>query len=392
MRLAQLPRGSRRTRDERKHPLYLAALLFTALATAGVLRLVRPAPREQLVSCPACPKCVDFRPSVAPPAAAPEPPLLPHYAQGFTPGDAPEKRLWRTADMQAAIAASQNPANCTAATYMRLMPVSSGIGSTLHGITAYLALAIERGQVLILHPNYGGGWVRGEYCDGECSYECFFEPLSRCAPGGVPPAGARVVDAANENVVHSIPRAWHDAFKRDAGVEAPDTPTRDVKYWWRAQGAAYVMRLNSRTAAHLAFKRRALATEGHVPLPLPPDTYAVHVRHGDKHQEMKLYDAAKFLRAISAAGNGTTSAPRTVFISTEDPAVIAEAQAVSAAAPAAWRVLVVPWERDNAATLAAATRGADETLHALLNLWISLEATHFVGQLGSNWCRLTDEP
>ena len=54
-------------------------------------------------------------------------------------------------------------------------------------------------------------------------------------------------------------------------------------------------------------------------------------------------------------------------------------------------MLVVPWERDNAATLTAATRGAEETLHALLNLWISLEATYFVGQLGSNWCRLTDE-
>ena len=75
------------------------------------------------------------RPSAAaPPPAVPDLPLSPHYAHGFTPGNAPERRLWRTADMQAAIAASQNPANCTAATYMRLMPVSSGVGSTLHGI------------------------------------------------------------------------------------------------------------------------------------------------------------------------------------------------------------------------------------------------------------------
>jgi hypothetical protein len=335
-------------------------------------------------------------------AAPPAPlPLPAFYAPAFVPSGAHARRLWRTAATQAAIHSAQNPADCGAATYLRLQPVASGVGSNIHTVTAYLALAMNRGEVLVLHSEYGGDWVRGAYCDAARarSYECFFEPLSGCAPDGEPPPGATVLDVGSEDVVHQIPVAWHDAFKASAGDAAPDTPTRDVKYWWRAQGAAYVMRLNARTAAELGARRRALASPAGgatpVPLPLPEGTYAVHVRHGDKSEEMRLFGFDKFARAITAARNSSgvnSLPPLTLFVSTEDPAVIDDALALAAASPGAWRVLHAPWGRDNAATLdAASKRGADETLNALLNLWTALEATHFVGQLGSNWCRLMDE-
>jgi hypothetical protein len=471
---APLPRAAA---SGRLGPLRAGFLLLTALAAAdlvhtlffrgggAVLASPRPPPPRTLAaaatraaspppaprSSPPPPPLPQSTPpeaaSAASAAAAVDAPLPPFYEPGYTPRPgADAARLWRSTAAQAAIHAAQNPADCVGASYMRLEPVPSGFGSNIHVITAYLALAMNRGEVLVLHPAFGGGWVRGPYCEGRVSYECFFQPLSGCAPEGAPPRGARVRDVSGKDVMHEIPTAWHDAFKARAGRTAPDTETLDVKYWcargallqqharvhlpqnplcsislphaspsrtlcsshalacllacllprWRAQGAAYVMRLNARTSAELSARRRALAPG--VPLPLPAGAYAAHVRHGDKHQEMTLFNFDKFARGIAlaaaaaaAASAGNVSRPLTVFVSTEDPSVIDDALALAARSPGEWRVLHVPHARDNAATLTAAERGAGETLNSLLNLLVALEATHFVGQLGSNWCRLMDE-
>ena len=299
--------------------------------------------------------------------------------------------LWKSDEVASAIAEHQNPANCTSKPYMVLHHSPSGLGSMVHVATAFLALAWERDHVLVYAPDFASGWTDGAYCAGRHSLECFFQPLSRCAPGGVLPEGARAVDVGDgEDVVNRIPEAWHDAFQRDWEIRAA-LPGADrdvgVKYWWRAQAAAYLLRLNVRTSNELTLRRRWLAEHAIVPLPLPANTFSCHVRHSDKGREMPLFDFVTYANAVHRQADAHRILNPHVFVSTEDPKVVDDARMTFGT-----RALVVPYERTNPPTLTAhMAGGANETLHGLLNLWISLEATYFVGQLGSNWNRLVDE-
>ena len=274
---------------------------------------------------------------------------------------------------------------------MVLRHSASGLGSLIHIATAFLALAWETDHVLVYDSDFAKGWTQGPYCEGLHSLECFFQPLSSCAPAGSLPPGARVMSVGDgEDVVNKIPHTWHDEFQLDA-EDRRSMPGADadvgVKYWWRAQAAAFLLRLNERTAQHIRQQRTLLADTGSVPLPLPPKTFSCHVRHSDKGKEMQLLDFKVYAAAVrkEAAIRGLPAFH--IFVSTEDPVVVEDALKEFGA-----RALVVPYSRSNPPSLSAhMAGGANETLHGLLNLWVSLEATYFVGQLGSNWNRLIDE-
>ena len=328
---------------------------------------------------------------------------LPHSQGGLAPTRLPPwyapghvavrqaASLWKTDEIARDIELHQSPSDCAARRYMRLRHSPSGLGSLVHIATAHLALAWERGDILVYGDNFASGWTDGAYCAGHHSLECFFQPLSRCAPGGQPPPGADVYDVHDgEDVVNKIPLQWHDAFQKDAAVRKA-LPGADqdvgVKYWWRAQAASYVLRLNARTASYLREQRVLLADQMAVPLPLPPDTFSCHVRHSDKGREMQLFDFSTYAQAVARVADANRVREPYVFVSTEDPRVVDDARATFGA-----RALVVPYARTNPRTLNAhMAAGANETLHSLLNLWIAVECKHFVGQLGSNWNRLVDE-
>lgn len=302
------------------------------------------------------------------------------------------RSAWQSVEAARDIDRHQNPGNCTSKPFMVLKHSPSGLGSMVHIATAYLALAFERDHVLLYASDYAAGWTGGPYCAGKHSLECFFQPLSRCAPGGrLPPGATSYVVGFNEDVVNKIPKQWHDAFQRDAATrfEQPGA-NRDVgvKYWWRAQAAAYLLRLDATTSDTLKAQRRWLAQQGAVPLPLPPGTFSCHVRHSDKSREMQLFDFATYAAAVRRTAEARRISNPHVFVSTEDPRVVDDALMTFGARA----LVVVAYNRTNPQSLGAhMAGGANETLHSLLNLLIAVESTHFVGQLGSNWNRLLDE-
>jgi hypothetical protein len=208
-----------------------------------------------------------------------------------------------------------------------------------------------------------------------------------CALNNILPEDATVVDVyEQEDVVNKIPGYWHDAFQKASPFDGPNTDV-GVKYWWRAIAAAYVMRLNDRTSDTMIRMRDVLHVARHVPWPLPLGAYSAHVRHSDKYREMNLLPFRNYGGAIQHHAEARHAKSPAVFVSSEDPTVITDALTMFQS-----HVFFTPYERTNPQNLQEHTQmGDEETLHSLLNLWVALEATYFVGQLGSNWNRLIDE-
>jgi hypothetical protein len=275
---------------------------------------------------------------------------------------------WRSDEVARDIDLHQNPSNCTSKPFMLLKHAPSGLGSMVHIATAFLALAFERDHILLYASDFAAGWTGGPYCAGKHSLECFFQPLSRCAPAGrLPPGATSYVVGFNEDVVNKIPKRWHDAFQSDAAARS-ELPGADqdvgVKYWWRAQAAAYLVRLNGATSDHLKLQRRRLAEQGAVPLPLPPDTFSCHVRHSDKSREMRLFDFATYAAAVQRTAEALQILNPHVFVSTEDPRVVDDARMTFGA-----RALVVAYNRTNPQSLSAhMAGGAKETLHSMMKI------------------------
>jgi hypothetical protein len=102
------------------------------------------------------------------------------------------------------------------------------------------------------------------------------------------------------------------------------------------------MRLNERTAAELSQRRLDRARVDAMPLPLPHDAISIHVRHGDKHKEMALRSWSEYLQRAEDVVVARNVSTKTLFLSTEDPQVVEEAQHNED-----WNVLVLPYNRTN---------------------------------------------
>lgn len=91
--------------------------------------------------------------------------------------------------VQALLAAHQSTTNCSAARFARLAMEHHGIGSSVHTLTAALAVAYNAGRILVF-GDFGAGWTRGAAgaCGAELGLGCFFTALSKCTP----PPGALV--------------------------------------------------------------------------------------------------------------------------------------------------------------------------------------------------------
>jgi len=287
-----------------------------------------------------------------------------YYRSGYVPAGYPSKRMFNTRETQEWIREYQNV--CKNATFMSLRPPRSGTGSTIHAIGAYLALAINNGYILYLPDGSLDNWECAR--SARNGHECFFLSLTDCTVD----ATSRIVEPPTGDVVNVMPHPLVDvsddgrtSLPVNAPLGMPDTPDRQVKYWWRAQASAYIMRLNEATSSELK-RRRALLN--------PPYDYTVHIRRGEKGREMKLYPAEKFFRQVPRNSRA--------FIITEDSAIIREAKRLHPG-----RVEYIARERTNADV----STTYNDMVNDFAALWISLESTHFVGSLGSNWARLTDE-
>lgn len=166
------------------------------------------------------------------------------------------------------------------------------------------------------------------------------------------------------------------------------------------------MRLNQ--DMHHGFKITSNTTIEPVSVPFPlQNTVSIHVRHGDKDQEMTLipfYDYAA--AADQFIARNPLHYTHSLFISSEDPLVIQQAQHLwwsnigSETNPEditspdkSWVVYFSDIGRMNTGPVSQliAFGPLNTTYTWILQLLMALECDVFVGTRGSNWNRLIDE-
>lgn len=284
-----------------------------------------------------------------------------------------------------------------------------GIGSVLHVATTFLQAALDLDRILVLWPQPGQDWLSGSYCDGTDTLDdCYFEPLSSCTIydvfGNVTFSSALFhklpwLDAAtyannSERILRDsvgggkflfrdTPKMFHELLR--SGNLSPE-----FYYWWRAQGAAYIVRPNRRTLRELERRRVAIFDGG---ANIEPGTISVHVRHGDKWKESKLAADETFLQKTEELLLRQPDVlRRKIFLSTEDPNTVKFFAKLSD-----WSVQYTNVTRDGSdpnmspEDFASRIGWTEEFLNSLLSLQLALECDGFVGMIGSNWNRLIDE-
>jgi hypothetical protein len=300
----------------------------------------------------------------------------------------------------------------------------NGIGSILHVSGFHLAVALEKGRVFMWSEVAGEEWTDPTTCGDKANWECHFQAPSNCSRAHLragSSGGGGSAGAANYQEVemhHSlmgvasptVPAALSALLRS----EAPGMSEAEMKYWWRGQSVAYLMRFNHDTVREVRRMRKdpslvvvapdnrtlvaasssSSSSSSSVRVPFPPGLVHAHVRHGDKYTEMTLQGTARYLAAAQALViTQPTAFRRILFVSTEDEAVLSEAQD---AAKDGWSIVHSDIKRSNSGPLAQVLdlgkdRAGYTTRTHLLQLLMSLECDAWIGTRGSNWNRLIDE-
>jgi hypothetical protein len=316
----------------------------------------------------------------------------------------------------------QHPSSCVGRVFAKSLGhgYGNGIGSHMHVIGTHLSAALERGLIFTYGERAGAEWTDDTTCPGPRNFECFFKRPTSCGEEFIT-ADNTVELGLNHDIdtVLGIHGAWvPSALYRRLRAEFPHMGRHEIKYWWRGQSVAYLMRLNDRTALALRDMRSpAFGTPltvlspdayGDSPhtrnqtfvhalrtaFPFPPGVIGAHIRHGDKHTEMALQPTAAYFDA--AAASLVVAQPlavrRALFISTEDEVVLQQA----AGYRDRWVVLHSNIPRANVGPVdqlkaLGANRAGVTTRTHLLQLLMALECDAWVTTRGSNWNRLIDE-
>jgi len=189
-----------------------------------------------------------------------------------------------------------------------------------------------------------------------------------------------------------------------------------MRYWWRAQSTAYLMRLNERTVSRVAELRWNISMmqyfpphAHHHPLhsrtqqTLPPGSISAHVREGDKGKELvnqKLPNISAYLaaakRILRANPLGTS---RLIFLSSENPENLNALRDFTASPEGhagvrtTWYGLATAMPRHNSNGYSQGTLYGTEFMMVryLLQLLLALECDAFIGQRASNWNTVIDQ-
>ena len=212
----------------------------------------------------------------------------------------------------------QNPANCEEQKFLILNKFPGddayGLGATIQRISDYLSIAIQTNSVLLYAEDSPPGqhFIQDPADGGDIScgrsFDCIFLMLSSCGSAAQKGMDSKIqsVFALSAQVIEmdldpeaylarhgsTIPAVFETALK----LIQPDITGEMLKYWWRAQAAAYIMRLNDKASSRMKELRLGKDVEQKglqwdidgepqrvdVPFPMPEGTFSMHVRHGDK--------------------------------------------------------------------------------------------------------------
>ncbi|KAK6527189.1 hypothetical protein TWF281_010381 [Arthrobotrys megalospora] len=297
----------------------------------------------------------------------------------------------------------------------------NGLGTVVHGTGWVLGLAIRLNRILIYDDEASPGQnFLEENCqpNGIRSLDCIFEPFSSCnsthhltddnhiklrsywrIPANINMSTSAVPPLFGQMLKNHFPEMHYDA----------------IKYWWRSQATAYMMRMNGPSLRRLktlridnsqntavTHSKTGQLVDTEIPFPLPDGSFSMHVRHGDKGVEMELIPFHKYVeRAEEYAAMNMIMSRKTCFISTEDERVLEEAKAIGNAwispnttSNENWTWIWSNIPRINGGPVEQLDRfgnRTDMTIKWMLQLFWAIEASHILGTRGSGWNRMIDE-
>jgi hypothetical protein len=215
----------------------------------------------------------------------------------------------------------------------------------MHVNSAILAIALETNRQFVWHPTSEGTTMFTEpgcgYGSEHANFLCLFEPPSSCGFEYVTKENSETGKPDLVPGFDLVPTFLKERLRR----ELPGLTLRPefLKFWWRAQGAAYLFRFNNHTYDKLAPMRldaslhqgarifpNGTKLDIPVPFPLPKGVIGSHVRHGDKFKEMKLIPFADYVKkAESFVSENPLKYKKIMFVSSEDEQVINETMSLS---------------------------------------------------------------
>ncbi|RFU27284.1 hypothetical protein B7463_g9043, partial [Scytalidium lignicola] len=326
----------------------------------------------------------------------------------------------------------QNPAECQGQKFLILKKFPGddayGLGAIVQHISDYLSVAIQTNSIL-LYAEYsppGEHFIQDPVDGGNKScgrtFDCVFQKLSKCKSDMQSEMGSKaqsvfaVPNYANEIELdveaylgkhrYPIPPIFETALK----LVQPDITDEMLKYWWRAQAAGYIMRLNGGATRRMEELRLGKDTrqlgiqwdidgqpqEVDLPFPMPEGTISMHVRHGDKGSEMRLVPFNNYVvRAEKFGAENPLGTWKRAFLSTEDPNVIEQMKSMARITPFSysgsntrwtWYWSDIPRLNTSPETqLKEFGNRTDLTIKWILQLVMAIECDVFVGTRGAGY-------
>ena len=356
-------------------------------------------------------------------------------------------------------------ADCSAEKFIVMHEHQGGIGAYVSVSTAVLALAVEEGRQFVFARTTDNQHLGQVWCN-EGSYE-WCSPTDRSMQNWVlPPSACSLADVptarlADKNVLDCYgSSSRHPARHGHPGVTVPYCVARhgpnevsitnesrfinlrgtaltpydsilwmpteaqlrlravqpgmsayEMRYWWRVQASAYLMRLSARSVQRVAelrwddalMLRFPNASVDHPVLSgssvLPAGTISIHVREGDKGMESKpLTIESYFTTAAETIAANPLGLARVVFLSTENPANVKNLDNFTKRPvgpgylKAGWYGVAssMPRHNSNGHTQNKLYGTERMTAYYFLQMLLALECDAFIGWRASGWNRLVD--
>ena len=171
----------------------------------------------------------------------------------------------------------QFPANCSKAKFFLNPYYRAGFGSQLHVAGSALRFGLDNNIIMLWGPDTCRGYFDHETCGDTVNCECFFQQLSNCSQEDITTENW----VEFENLAHQNHKSVPVVFETKLRQLFPSMTQSQMKYWWRGQSVAYLMRFNERTLRDVRAMRedRSVNEEG----TMRPKSVNINLRSGDKH-------------------------------------------------------------------------------------------------------------
>jgi hypothetical protein len=268
-----------------------------------------------------------------------------------------------------------------------------GLGSDLHVYSQALCNAME--QQVRVHSTTPWNWWDVELCNhtasrDETAMSCYFPSSELQCPGDA----ALVQKAGAAAFAKNISNA-----RGKVKVRCPEIMAEYNVSEIRAAGTEFLFTRVSKHIQDEATRQLNRVFLSNEQQGVPADLITVHIRWGDKEQEIKLLGIDSYIQAVKDILQQRKRPLDTanIFLATEDPRALT---AFQSAAPDGWMIYVdqyfhdlLPHRRDiyNGPNHMALDLQGKPGPAALGSLLVAMEANDFVLTTASNWSRLMNE-